>query len=66
MNIYPKILNAVSLSQIKRIIHHDQNCSITLMPDWFNILIIDFINLINHINRLKNMTLSVGVGKNVS
>ena len=66
MNIYPKILNAVSLSQIKRIIYHDQNCSITLMPDWFNILIIDFINLINHINRLKNMTLSVGVGKNVS
>ena len=36
------------------------------MPDWFNILIIDLINLINHINRLKNMTLSVGVEKNVS
>ena len=36
------------------------------MPDWFNILIIDLINLINHINWLKNMTLSVGVEKNVS
>lgn len=29
------------------------------MQDWLNILIFDFINLINQINRLKNMIISV-------
>ena len=64
-NIDEKIFNkilAIRIQQyIKRIRYHDQVRFIPGIPGWFNIH--KSINMVYHINKLKNLIISIYVGK---